>query len=68
MTVSSSNSLPVLQHDGSSTTCDSNPAVSSSKENTEKVHIYVVSYMGNIWRDKILVNTHFLNFWMVKYW
>ena len=25
-------------------------------------------YAGNIWRGKILANTHFLNFWMVKYW
>ena len=29
---------------------------------------YLVPYAGNIWRGKILANTHFLNFWMVKYW
>ena len=27
-----------------------------------------IPYAGNIWRGKILVNTHFLNFWTVKYW
>ena len=27
-----------------------------------------VPYMGNIWRGKILANTHFLNLWVVKYW
>ena len=27
-----------------------------------------VPYAGNIRRSKILVNTHFLNFWIVKYW
>ena len=36
-TVSSSNSLPDVKHGFSSTTsCDSNPAVHSSKENTEE--------------------------------
>ena len=36
-TVSSSNSLPDIKHGFSSTTsCDSNPAVHSSKENTEE--------------------------------
>ena len=25
-------------------------------------------YAGNIWRGKILANTHFLNFWAVKNW
>ena len=29
---------------------------------------YQLPYAGNIWRGKILANTHFLNFWMVKYY
>ena len=28
---------------------------------------YQLPYAGNIWRGKILANTGFLNFWMVKY-
>ena len=44
-TVASSNSLPQIQHDLSSTTsCDSNPTVSSSIENTEEV-IILYAYM-----------------------
>ena len=38
-TVPSSSSLVKIQHDGSSTiSCDSNPTVSSSEDNTEEVH------------------------------
>ena len=48
-TVASSNSLPQIQHDLSSTTsCDSNPTVSSSIENTEEVIIYYMhAYTGH---------------------
>ena len=51
--------------------CRKQPLIDQAKCTCIMIRSYVsyldiVPYVGNIWRGKILVNTHFLNRWMVN--